>query len=143
MIRDRLLGAWKLVKFEAWTPEGRTYSPLGRTPQGYIVYSPDGHVSVSLSRGDRIADAEGRTIHRLVDADAASLARSYAAYAGPFEVDEDRAIARHHFELSLDPMLIGTLQERHVRFPADGLLELSVEAGAAGLDRSALLWRRP
>ncbi|MDO7842154.1 lipocalin-like domain-containing protein [Sphingomonas immobilis] len=142
MIRERLLGAWKLVTFEAWTADGRQYSPMGRAGQGYIVYSPDGHVSVSLSRGDRQADDAGRPIHRLDDAGAAALARSYTAYAGPFEVDEERAVARHHFELSLDPTMIGTLQERHVRFPADDLLELSVKPGASGLDTSTVLWRR-
>ncbi|MET0371612.1 MAG: lipocalin-like domain-containing protein [Sphingobium sp.] len=142
MIRDRLLGAWKLEKYEAWTDEGRPFSPFGRAAQGYIVYSPDGHVSVSLSRADRTPDADRCPLYRLGDPAAGILARSYMAYAGPFEVDEARAVARHHFELCLDPTMIGTLQERHVRFPADNLLELSVEPGASGLEKSALIWRR-
>lgn len=142
MIRDRLLGAWKLVKFEGWTGAGRPYSPMGRTATGYIVYTPDGHVSVNLSRGDRPPVAPDRPWHQMDDATLLPLARAYMAYAGPFEVDEERAVARHHFEMCLDPTMIGTLQERHIRFPADDLLELSVEPGASGLDKSALIWRR-
>lgn len=142
MIRDRLIGAWKLVKFEGWTAAGRIYSPMGRGAEGYIVYSTDGHVSVSLSRGDREPDPGARRFQQLDDAVVARLSRGYMAYAGAFEVNEERAVARHHFELCLDPAMIGTLQERHVRFPADDLLELSVPAGESGLDKSALLWRR-
>lgn len=141
-IRDRLLGAWKLERYEAWHADGRVYSPMGRSGQGYIVYAPGGYVSVSLSRADRVPDPDGTPLHRLGDAPAADLARGYMAYAGSFEVDEDRAVARHHFELCLDPTMIGTLQERHVRFPEDDLLELSVRAGECGLDESRLLWRR-
>src|ERR1700710_920179 len=98
MIRDRLIGAWKLVKFEGWTAEGRLYSPMGRGAQGYIVYSADGHVSVSLSRGDREADPARRPSQHLDEPAAARLSRGYMAYAGAFEVNEERAVARRHFE---------------------------------------------
>jgi hypothetical protein len=143
-IRDRLIGAWSLVSFESRLPDGRVSSPLGRGAQGHIVYSANGIVSVNLSRGDRVAPGAGRLYQLRNDDEIAAVARGYMAYSGRFEVDEARAVARHHFELCIDPALIGTLQERHIRF-FDDRLELSVldasEVNGIG-SPSALVWQR-
>lgn len=142
MIREQLIGAWELVSFESTLPDGRVISAMGRSARGLIVYAGNGFVSVNLMRGDRVRTNERTYWHGLADEAVAPVARAYMAYSGRFEVDEARAVARHHFDLCLDPALIGTLQERHVRF-ADGMLELSVRE-ASGVDYpSTLLWRRP
>ena len=142
-IRERLIGAWSLVSFESRLPDGRTSSPLGRGAQGHIVYSDNGIVSVNLSRGDRVAGGSGLFQFRSDD-EIAAVARGYMAYSGHFEVDEERAVARHRFELCIDPALVGTLQERHVRF-FDDKLELSVkdasEVNGVG-NPSTLVWQR-
>ena len=141
MIRDRLLGAWGLVSFESTLPSGKVISPLGRHPHGHIIYAPNGYVSVNLARRGRPVRKYALGFHALTDAAVSQVARAYMAYSGPFEIDEERALARHHFEICLDPFLIGTLQERHIRF-IDGLLELSLRH-ASGVDYpSRLLWRR-
>lgn len=141
-IREKLIGAWTLVTFESTLPDGRVISTMGRNAQGSIVYSEDGVVSVNLARGDRPTDRDGARFHALGDEVVGPIARGYMAYAGPFEVYEDRAVARHHFDMCLDPALIGTLQERHIAFPGEDLLELSVK-GAPGVENpSRLLWRR-
>jgi hypothetical protein len=143
-IRERLIGAWQLVSFESRLPDGRVSSPLGRGAQGHIVYAGNGLVSVNLSRRDRIATGGERLYQMRSDEEIAAVARGYMAYSGHFEVDEAQAIAHHRFELCIDPALIGTLQQRHVRF-FDDKLELSVqdasEVNGVG-SPSTLLWQR-
>ncbi|MET0137547.1 MAG: lipocalin-like domain-containing protein [Sphingobium sp.] len=140
-IRERLVGAWGLVSFEGTMADGRIVSPMGRGAQGHIVYSDNGFVSVNLSRADRILTGGETRFDARGDCDIAGVARGYMAYSGAFEVDETRAIARHHFDLCLDPALIGTLQERHVRF-FDDKLELSVRQAPGVSIPSALVWKR-
>ena len=144
MIRDRLIGAWSLLSFESRLPDGRVVSPMGRGVMGHIVYADNGLVSVNLSRGGRVAAGADRLFSLREDADVAAVARGYMAYSGRFEVDEATSIARHHFDLCLDPALVGTVQVRHVRF-FDDKLELSVidPPKGEGVDfPSVLLWQR-
>jgi hypothetical protein len=140
-IRDRLLGGWVLVTFEATLPGGRVVNPMGKSVTGTILYSDNGLVSVNLARGGR-ERASSTFWHAADDAITGPLARAYMAYSGRFEVDESRQVARHHFDMCLDPALIGTLQERHVRFEGD-TLELSVIEAAGSENPGRLLWRRP
>lgn len=143
-LRERLIGGWSLISFESHLPDGRTVSAMGRAAQGHIVYSDNGLVSVNLSRGDRPVTDPEQFFNARTDVAVAQVARGYMAYSGRFEVDEARAVARHHFDLCLDPALVGTLQERHIRL-FDDMLELSVQdaSEASGVGRpSTILWRR-
>jgi hypothetical protein len=42
-IRRRLLGAWQLVSYTATSIDGKVIHPLGPTPHGLIVYTPQGY----------------------------------------------------------------------------------------------------
>src|SRR5271157_5833813 len=44
--RERLIGAWHLVRIEAPGPDGKPMSIP--QPQGMLIYTRDGHVSVQL-----------------------------------------------------------------------------------------------
>ena len=141
MLRDRMIGAWLLVSFQSTLPDGRVVSPMGRRAEGSIIYSADGMVSVNLSNFGRARGNEGTLWQSLDDPLVGPVARGYMAYSGAFEVDEERAMARHHFDLCLDPALVGTLQERHIRF-VNGMLELSVREAEGVTFPSNLLWQR-
>jgi len=139
-IQDRILGAWELISFVGYRPDGAEISPMGRQASGSLVYAP-GYVSANLSRGDRVRNAPDTMFHNLADADLALVARGYMAYSGPYAIDEERAVITHDFRMCIDPALIGTVQERHVRF-LDDKLELSVRAAAGVALPSTLVWRR-
>jgi hypothetical protein len=144
MLKERLIGAWELVSFASTLPDGRTVSPLGRGAHGTIVYAQNGLVSVNLARADRPSPGADKLFSLRADGYVAAAARGYMAYAGRFEVDEERALAIHHFDMCIDPSLIGTVQERHIRL-FDDKLELSVidPPQGNGVDfPSTLLWRR-
>jgi hypothetical protein len=142
MIRERILGVWSLILAETTLPDGRIITPMGANARGRIIYSPEGYVSVNLMNPDRARATPEKVFRALSDADIAPLARGYMAYSGPFEIDESKALARHHFDLCLDAALIGTLQERRVRFIGDDQLELSLRPGPGAENPSRLLWKR-
>jgi hypothetical protein len=139
MLNDRLVGPWELVSFTGVTRSGRTVFPMGEKVAGSLLYA-GGQVSVNLMSAVRVRGAPGIRLDVLEDAAAGPLARGYMAYSGPYEVDEARGVVRHHFRLCLDPDLIGTLQERHVRFLDDDLVLAVRDPGALPV---VLRWRRP
>ena len=47
-----LIGAWRLVTYEAHTGDDVLY-PLGEDASGYIMYTPDGYMSVLMMAAGR------------------------------------------------------------------------------------------
>ena len=53
MQENPFIGTWALVSFELRSTNGLVSYPFGHDVRGYITYSQDGYMSVSLMRGDR------------------------------------------------------------------------------------------
>src|SRR5579871_3790666 len=51
-LRQELIGTWRLISFHL-DVDGTLTVPLGDAPQGYLVYTPDGHVFVQTAARDR------------------------------------------------------------------------------------------
>jgi len=141
-VRRKLLGAWQLVSYTAVSTDGEVVEPLGPTPYGLIVYTPQGYMSAQLGRGDRPPLRSAR----LEDAAADDLARAtigYIAYGGPFAVVAP-TIVEHHVTTSLFPNWIGRAQMRKVCFDGPFLrLGVATPTRLWGADRTAeLTWRR-
>ncbi|MFB8754445.1 lipocalin-like domain-containing protein [Streptomyces nigra] len=141
-VRMRLFGAWQLVSYTATSVDGEVVHPLGRSPFGLILYTPEGYMSAQLGRGDRPPLGAAR----LEDAAAEDLARAatgYVAYGGPFEVVDPHTV-EHHVTTSLFPNWIGKKQVRSVEF-AGSFLRLGVTTPTRlwGAERTAeLTWSR-
>jgi hypothetical protein len=141
-VRRKLLGAWQLVSYTAVSTDGDVVQPLGPTPYGLIVYTPEGYMSAQLGRGDRAPLPSAR----LEDAASDDLARAaigYIAYGGPFTV-VDPATVEHHVTTSLFPNWIGRPQVRTVTFDGPYLrLAVATPTRLWGADRTAeLTWSR-
>jgi len=142
-LRERLVGAWKLVSYEARYDDGqRVIYPLGKDAKGYILYTPDGYMSVQIMQLDRpryeAADAGGGT-----DEESARAARGYLAYSGHYHV-EDGSVVVHGSEVSLFPNWVDGTQARKATL-SGRRLELSATAplplGDAQLT-PVLVWER-
>jgi hypothetical protein len=137
---DALVGTWRLVSWENRGVDGQVTHPMGANPLGYLVYTPDRHFSVMISRASRpgfhVGDLLGGTIEDKVRA-----VESFVAYAGRYTVHDDRVV--HHVELSLFPNWIGSKQERAAELSGD---RLTLSAGPlllAGKQQVArLAWHR-
>lgn len=146
MLKEKLLGTWKLISFTGMDEEGATAYIMGEDATGFICYSQDGWISVEILREGRprydIPDTELGT-----DEQTLAAARGMFAYAGRFTVDEENQIVYHDLEFSLIPNWIGSRQKRYVRLEDDGeTLVLTADPTRIGRDgkrrRTTLRWTR-
>jgi hypothetical protein len=138
----RFIGVWRLEAIRDRLPDGRVqdHPDFGPRPDGFLVYTESGHVSVQFMRRDRPG---WRKEDDPTDAERVEAARGYGAYAGRYEVDEKSAVVRHHVEIALIPNRVGVTLTRSFSFEGD-LLKLS----PAGFQRDGvemlrtLVWSR-
>lgn len=135
----RLIGTWYLVSYELQNGDGGTIHPLGRHPQGQIMYDKAGNMSCHLLNPDppaRPTDAsDGAAYEARMSYD------RYSSYYGPYEVDRATRTVHHHVVGSLMPGWAGTTVIRNYVFDGDDALTLSAAIGAGG-QQAVLKWRR-
>jgi len=143
-LRDQLIGAWKLVSYVETPVDGsEPFHPFGETPQGIILYTPDGFMSAQLCRPDRTPFASGDWFNG-TPGEYEAEASSYIAYTGPFLVDEERLMLTHSMFISLFPNWVGQTQPRVVRIEGDflNLSSASPIQSAGKTVMSSLQWKR-
>jgi hypothetical protein len=143
-LRERLIGAWKLVSYVEKPVNGSApFHPLGEAPRGIIMYTPDGYMSAQLMLPERPAFASGDWF-RGSDEEVKQEALGYIAYSGAFHTDEERQTLTHSMFVSLFPNWVGQTQPRMVRVEGDMLHLSSVTPIVSGGTRtmSYLSWRR-
>ncbi|QEU89976.1 lipocalin-like domain-containing protein [Streptomyces kanamyceticus] len=130
MQRSDLSGVWRLVAFDDLGSGGeRLEGPLGPDPRGLLIYSTDGHMSVSLMR----TAASTRPPSTPVPLD-------FMGYAGTWRIDGDRVV--HRVGITHTPRLKDKDEVREVHLEG-GHLSLfgTVPAGDRQL-RRVLEWNR-
>ena len=106
--RERLVGAWRLVKIEAPGPDGKT-SP-GPQPTGILIYTKDGHMSVQLMYPGTALSNE-------------YVEQGYEASFGSYDLDDSRHLVTHHVQGSVTRnRLVGRELPRRFEFTPDGHL---------------------
>jgi len=136
----RLVGTWRLVRWENRDTDGTITYPLGLDAQGYIMYNPDGYMSVLITRSDRPA-LEAGDMGGGTDEELARAAATCVAYCGRYEVRPGRVV--HYVETSLFPNWVGTTQERFLDLKGSLLTLSTAPLLYAGQERKAyLVWQR-
>ena len=145
MIRKaQLIGAWTL---ESYTAEdvvsGEVSYPMGRNPEGLILYTTDGYMSAQLGSAQRDRfendDVFGGSAN-----DYSKAGRSYIAYSGPFHFDEKKGRLEHEMFVSFYPNWKGQRQVRLVEIDNDRLhLAPDHPMPVNGrLQTASLIWKR-
>lgn len=132
---DHLLGAWHLVSWSLVYADGRAPEfPLGEDARGIIMYTPDGHVSATLMRGTRPAEAPATPAQAAI-----AYAESFA-YAGRFVVRDGAAL--HSIEVATNPALVGVTSTRHITLEGDTLTLSGPDFAAASPRTQRIVWQR-
>ena len=143
MLRDKLVGAWRLVSYvERESPEGQPRYPHGEDAQGLIIYTPDGYMSAQIQSSGR-PDYDRPVASGGTTEQAAAAALGYLAYSGRYFVDEATGDIRHQATLSLVPNYLGQFHLRHSDLDGDRMTlssELTLPDGRTVY--SSLLWAR-
>lgn len=135
-----LLGTWRLLSYRLIGSRGHIRYPYGEDAIGYVIYSADGSMAVSIMAAGRRPFA-GADILRRTTEEAAEATRTYLSYCGTYEVLPDRVI--HYVKVSLFPNWTGSAQERYYRLDGDRL-ELSTAPipPPVSQPRAHLIWER-
>ena len=112
-ITNKFVGTWKLVSIEGQ-----------RVPRrdgvGLIMYDTTGYMAVQIMPLDRPKFASGNRQQGTQEEIRAAL-DGYAAYFGPYEVNEAEGVVIHHLEGSIFPNEIGRDNIRYYEFSGDQL----------------------
>jgi hypothetical protein len=112
-----LLGTCRLVSLHD-NLDGTLDKPFGDNPQGYLVYTPDGHVFVQYAT---------RAKRRWPSPEVLELpyrefrnALGFGAYCGTFEVRDSQLV--HHVEFGVVQQWSGVVEARSVVLDGDRLV---------------------
>jgi Lipocalin-like domain len=120
-IRNKLLGAWRLVSWQQVQDGGTVVYPLGADAAGQLIYSAVDRVSAQLVRTKQAPfasdDWQQATAEEMCEA-----WPSYFGYFGTFSIDLEQGAVIHHIEGSWFPNLVGSEQVRSFSFEGDRLV---------------------
>jgi hypothetical protein len=135
-----LVGTWALESWELVDSDGAVTHPFGRRPLGYLMYGPEGYMSVALMAAERKPFA-GDDILAGSPEEKSAAVETCIAYSGRYEILGN--LVRHHVEISLFPNWIGTTLERIVAHQGD-TMRLSTQPGLIGgrTQTAHLVWRK-
>jgi hypothetical protein len=115
-VQGPLVGTWRLVSFEMEVQAtGERIASMGKAPQGFLSFMPDGRMAVVLT-------GEGRKMGT-TDADRAALFNALVAYTGAYRVEADKWVTK--VDAAWTPAWVGTEQPRSFRISGDTLQEES------------------
>ena len=116
-----LVGTWRLVSYEDWTPAGERRTPYGENPIGYFVYDATGRVFINFMKAPAMS-SEGfvRGVSATLERKGAAF-DAYVSYFGTYTIDREKGIVVHHVEGSLNPSYTGTDQPRPFQLSGDTL----------------------
>jgi hypothetical protein len=99
----RIQGAWKLVSYEVEVQStGEIMLPMGKSPTGYVMFSPESRVWFVLT-------GDGRKPAKTAE-EKAALLDSLIAYAGKYRLEGDKWITS--VEVAWNPAWVDTEQTR-------------------------------
>ena len=133
-------GTWRLVSAVAKTSSGEVTHLYGKDPIGYLIYTPDGYMAVTIMPPGRpnfaSADIRAASVEERVSAFA-----TYLSYCGRYEIKGEKIV--HHIELSLFPNFSGTEQERFFEIFGDQLTLRTTPVTLGGKEQiGQVIWQR-
>jgi lipocalin-like protein len=133
--KDKIVGTWKLISlFTKEIATGKTTSPLGEHPKGYLIYTPEGRMAALLVHEKRSPPQ--------VDEDRINLHKYMVSYSGRFTVGGGEKVV-HHVDISWNESWTGTDQVRFFELQGDKLTITAPVDAINGLEStSVLVWER-
>lgn len=122
---QNILGTWELTRFEITKKDG-SIKNWGPNPRGQLIYTDDGHMSVSINRDPQPADSEAQTI-----------LNSILFYAGSYTTEGN--IIRHKVSFASSPGRVGREMVRYAELHGN---EIHLRTPQESYGVANLVWRR-
>jgi hypothetical protein len=124
-VREKFVGAWRLVSIETIRPNGEVIYPFyGKHPEGLIVYDRDGWMSVQIVSDPLPTvpkDGSWEAFLAAPSAEKVAAVEGYYAYFGTWTLSPSNSTVTHHIKQSLRPGERGEEGVRHFVLDGDRL----------------------
>jgi len=142
MIRDQLLGVWRLVSYEFRLADGILIRPMGQGVQGILMYHESGYMALQVVDPERPRFATEDWMSGTAD-EAKSALDGFMAYYGTFEVNEQKTTIVHHVAQSSFPNWSGIDREQFYQLEEDRLTLLTRPMTMSNEDLvGQLIWKK-
>lgn len=121
------LGTWTLKAFLIESPQG-VRSDWGTQAQGMLIYSPSGHMSVSINKAVENDPSQS---------EAENVLDSILFYSGTYSIEGN--VIRHQVTNASNPARIGKEMIRYAELDGD---TLTLTTPQESFGRAILVWRR-
>jgi len=116
-----IVGAWRLVSFEAREPDGSVTHPYGEHPAGLLMYDSTGRMAVQIMRRDR-QHLSSNDLEAVAPEELKTAIEGFTAFFGTYEIDEKERVITHHVEGHLLPNSAGKSLRRHFELSNNRLI---------------------
>lgn len=142
MIRDQLIGVWKLVSYEFRLADGILIRPMGQGVRGILIYDATGYMALQVIDPERPRFASEDWMSGTAD-EIKSAWEGVVAYYGTFKVLEERGMIVHHVQGSSFPNWTGIDREQLFELADERLklLTLPMKMGGEQLV-GQLVWQK-
>jgi hypothetical protein len=120
-VSQRLMGSWRLLRWEIREAGGAISYPLGEDAVGQLTYNTEGRMSAQLMRRGQSGFAS-KDWRQATTSEKAQAWSDYFGYFGTYTIIEDANSVLHHIEGSWFPNLVGTTETRRYRFEGERLV---------------------
>jgi hypothetical protein len=111
MVKNELVGVWKLVASEFRRSDGSTVYPYGSGAIGMLIYDENGHMSAQIMNPDRPLFVSGN-MRKGTPEEIKAAFDGYTAYFGNYKVDQQESTVTHRISGSHFPNWVGQDQKR-------------------------------
>lgn len=139
-LHSRLVGTWRFVTTHLQREDGEKIELYGPSPNGIVIFTPDGHFVLINMRPDRPRFASGNTA-QATDAENRAAMQGFVGYFGTYSVDEPRGTYTITIQGSSFPNYEGTGQQRQFTIADDTLSFINPSPTVGGLGVHATLRR--
>ncbi|MBP3942942.1 lipocalin-like domain-containing protein [Sphingobacteriaceae bacterium WQ 2009] len=126
-LKNHLTGSWLLRSYiEVQVGGEESLFPFGIRPEGLLIYTADGCMSLQIANAERENYIDGdRFLAKNEEFIASAL--SFIAYTGNYEILSDNRTLIHHMQISSFPNWQGLSQKRSVEIDVDFLYLKTVD----------------
>ncbi|HIY76995.1 MAG TPA: lipocalin-like domain-containing protein [Candidatus Sphingobacterium stercorigallinarum] len=126
-LKNELIGTWRLLSYIEVPINGvDSKFPMGKNPKGLLMQNAEGYMSMQISSSERSQFSSADRYQASAD-ELISHVQGFIAFAGPYKINESKAVIQYALSTSSYPNWEGKIQERRVDFDGDVLYLKSVE----------------
>jgi hypothetical protein len=140
-LREQIVGTWDFVVAEVIAPDGKKSFPFGETPNGILIFTPDGRFAQIHIAGDVPKIASNNRLTGTAEEYSEIMRRSVSVF-GTYTVDEDKKTVTYHIASASFPNWQGEAQTRTIDKLTDAEFVNTNPNVAGGRGSASNIYRR-